>query len=307
MIHDKELYRIIQAINIPVGSETSDGRFRDIQRLKAIEEEINENNSPYYLIDGREENYYHLYGKKNLSDLYRINNRILLISSHADNLQDEAVYHDHGKYIEGTFDNVVTNAVCVYLMNNLELPENVLFAFTANEEDDSMGAKKLAKRMKDIFGEGNVDVIVLDVTCGGYKEIDYKIENDFIYKKYNGRSLFKKVCDSISGLGYKWDYMEAPPVGKEENPQEYFDIKDIVKNSGCRMMAQYSNEDMWEDEATEYDEADFNVFSLCLTTSAKDDVEMHDNKGFYILKESLCNYTYTLYRMIIKSQPVNNA
>ena len=290
----------MRTINIPVGSETHDGTFKDLERLKTIEEEVKNSCSQYSLVDGKEENYYHLYAQDTLSNLKRSDKNIILISSHADNLQDISLFNEYDDYVEGTLDNVGTNAICVYLMKNILLPTNVIFAFTADEEVDSTGARKLSERLKEIFGENRVNVIVLDVTCGGFKEIDFTVENDFIYIEKNGETYFRKICDSISELQSKWKYVAAPIEGKKKNFNDYIDVKDLVKTSGCNSINQYLNEDLWVDEACEYNEAGFNVFSLCLPTSAKNDVTMHDNKGFYISKNSIPNFTKALHKMIIE-------
>lgn len=301
MIDNEELYRLLQKLEIPCVSKNSDSSFSDTRRLDAIQEEVEKSNSRYRLINGKK-NYYKLYGQMKLEDLSKEYDRVILVSSHADNLQSEPRYQDVGDEIRGIFDNAGTNAVCTYIMKYASLPQNVLFGFTSDEEYGSKGAKKLAKKLKKYFGEGNVDVIVLDVTYGWQDGVDFTIENDFIYEKYQGELFIKKVCQAANDSGYSWQFLMADEDDKSMNFDEYISSDTIAgymkkyseATGGCKTVVYAEG----PDESAEYDENDLNVFSLCLPCSADSGYEMHSPEGFMISKRVVCNYTDFLMKVL---------
>ena len=108
---------------------------------------------------------------------------MIIISSHVDcehKITDcfSEVCDTDNSLIKGTYDNLLTNASIVSLMLEGELPENVLIAFTGDEEVGSKGARKLTKYLK----KNSIEIkcaIVLDVTDMGWKEAaDFTVEND---------------------------------------------------------------------------------------------------------------------------------
>ena len=301
MIVKEELYRLLQKLEIPCVSKNSDGSFSDIRRLDAIREEVEGSGGKYKLINGKK-NYYKLYGQMELEDLAKEYDRAILVSSHADNLQPESRFLDMGDNIRGTFDNAGTNAVCTYIMKQGGVPKNVLFGFTADEEYGSKGAKKLANKLKKYFGEGNIDVIVLDVTYGWQDGVDFTIENDFIYKKYQGEMFIKKVCQAANDSGYSWQFLMADQDDKSMNFEEYISSDEIASYmkkyseaaGGCKTVVYAEG----PDESAEYDENDLNAFSLCLPCSADSGHEMHSPEGFMISKRVVCNYTDFLMKIL---------
>lgn len=64
-IDKRELFRLLKKIEIPVGTDTEDGKFSDLRRLKTIQKEVEESNSNYRYINGKN-NYYKLYGQDTL-------------------------------------------------------------------------------------------------------------------------------------------------------------------------------------------------------------------------------------------------
>lgn len=109
--------------------------------------------------------------------------------------KDQTKGHEelNSDYINGCFDNASTNAVCVYLMENMTLPQNVIFVFTADEEYDSEGSKHAANELRKYFGKEKINAIVLDVTYGFQDGVDFTIENDFIFKEFDGER-FQYIC-----------------------------------------------------------------------------------------------------------------
>lgn len=203
-MNKEELIRLLQVTEIPVGSETKDGKFKSLERLNVIQKEVETSGSRYKLIAGKN-NYFKLYGQASLEELADKYNKVVLVSSHADNLQMEPKFDDRGAMINGIFDNSSTNASCVYAMKYAELPENVLFAFTSNEEDDSKGAKKVAKKIEKYFNWMSIDAITLDVTLGLHNGADFTLENALLFKVNEGEEFLDKILNATEGADYKWD------------------------------------------------------------------------------------------------------
>lgn len=296
----KELFRLLERIEIPVGTDTPDGKFKDLKRLNIIQEEVESSELNYKYINGKN-NYFKLYGQDSLEQLSKEFDRVVLVSSHADNWQPESKYKELDETIKGIFDNAATNAICVYIMKYIELPRNVLFAFTSDEECESgCGAVHLAKKMKKYFGKGKVDIITLDVTYGWCEGADFSIENDFIYQEYNGDDFIKKVCQTANETDYSWQFIKAADDSKSDNYYEYIssDIIETYMGSGLINVSKYRSSDDGADESADYDEYDFSVFSLCLPCSANNCEEMHDDEGFEISKVGVCNYTDFLIKVL---------
>lgn len=303
-VDQKELERILQKVEIPCTSDKAEGFFTDTTRLKRIDEEIRNSMSHFQHISGRK--YYRLYGRDTLPELAKRYNNIVVVSSHADNKhrQTASRYEDKGETIKGIFDNAATNAVCTYILkyaddSNLEIPPNVLFAFTADEEENCIGAKRVAKKLKEFWNEDQISVIVLDATYGWQDGADFTIENDFIYKRNDkdtaGEKLIKKICEITGESKFKWNYLAADEDYKEDNPQEYIPSKEIAgwMPDGCKRVGVADG----PDETSEYDEHGFSTLSICLPSSADEDT-MHSPDGFEISKIGLKNYTDFLIRVL---------
>ena len=129
--------------------------------------------------------------------------RVLLISSHIDCVYSRCFCADEGGCLRGTFDNSFTNAAVLWAMINNTLPDNVVVAFTGNEESDSQGALQVAAALGNIGCEV-VAALVLDVTNEGWENgALFAIENDLgidiltgyniisSLEQYDGRFAFK--------------------------------------------------------------------------------------------------------------------
>lgn len=297
-INEKELLRLLKELEIPTGTDSNDGRFKDLKRLIKIQEEIDNYETAYKHISGK--GYYRLYGQDNLMNLSKKFDKIVLVSSHADNWQAYPRYEDRGETINGIFDNASTNAVCVYLMKNIKLPENVLFAFTSDEECNSTGAKKLAKKLSEYFDKKNISVIVLDVTYGWCDGADFTIENDFIYKGKAGETFIDKICSAANDSVFSWKFIKAAS-GAKQNFSDYIPSEEIAARmgKGCIGVSQYWSPYEAEDETAMYDEFDCSTFSLCLPCSANNCNDMHSDSGFEISKKIVCNYTEFLSKILV--------
>ena len=262
-----DLMSILQALSVP---NRDNGRaFTNTERLDAIAELLRD--SPYKRVDA--DGLFHMYARVPID---AIDGPVVIVSTHVD-----CEYHItrcFAKQVDddillGTFDNSITNASAVYLMLVDILPDNVLFAFTGDEEEGSRGAKDVARFVK----KNDLDVLnvyVLDVTEVGWKrEADFTVENDFWDEDFG-----KRVVGLARDTGYRWRYV----------PAYLDDIPSYVPRDRIKMTEAY------EDESWEYDERDLLCFSLCLPTKG----DMHCDDGILARTVSFCRYTEVLGRML---------
>lgn len=157
--------------------------------------------------------------------------RVLLISSHIDCVYSRCFCTDEGDCLRGTFDNSFTNAALLWAMINGALPDNVVVAFTGNEERDSQGAVQTVVALGQMGCEVAA-ALVLDVTNEGWESgALFTLENDLgidiltgyniisSLEKYDGRFAFKHNALPDES----WDYADygipslslCMPVGGE--------------------------------------------------------------------------------------------
>ncbi len=168
-----------------------------------------------------------LYAKRELHE----GDRVLLISSHIDCVFSNCFCNDEGECLRGTFDNSFTNAALLWNMLNNTLPDNVVVAFTGDEERDSQGAVQAVVAL----GQSGCEVsaaLVLDVTNEGWENgALFTLENDLgvdILTGYNIISLLEKYDGSFAFKhnalpDESWDYADygipslslCVPVGGE--------------------------------------------------------------------------------------------
>jgi len=269
--------------------------FYTFDRVNAIDKELN--GSKYHWIQGKK--YYRLYAQDSLENLKEKYDKITIISSHADNLQGVSSFKKISEdLVNGCFDNASTNAVCLYMMKYLQLPENVLFVFTADEENELKGAARVSKKLKEYFGNDKVNAIVLDVTYGFQGGVDFTIENDFIYEKNAGEKFMKQVCDVANASGYTWNFLYSDEGYESDDGYVRSNTIKEYMGEGCKACDEVEG----PDETGEYDDQGFNTFSQCLPCSAKNGREMHSEKGFQISLTTLSHYMDFLYRVAKASQ-----
>ena len=121
-----------------------------------------------------EEGLFLLYGKKPLQP----GDSLVLISSHIDCVFTHCFCEEEGECYRGTFDNSFTNAALLYAMQCDAFADNVVIAFTGDEEKDSGGAVALNVYLTKL--ECTVKfALVLDVTLAGWDNGKLlAIEND---------------------------------------------------------------------------------------------------------------------------------
>lgn len=154
-----------------------------------------------------------LYAKRGLGE----GDRVLLISSHIDCVYNSCFCNDEGDCLRGTFDNSFGNAAALWNMIHDRLPDNVVVAFTGDEERDSRGALQVVEAL----GEMGVEVttaLVQDVTNVGWESgALFTIENDLgidILTGYNIISSLEQYCGRFAFKhnalpDESWDYADC--------------------------------------------------------------------------------------------------
>ena len=268
--HEFELLKKINVISRDNGKE-----FTHTKRLGAIKKAAA--NTEYRLI--AEKPLFHLYAKDGLEN---IGDNIVVISSHADCVKSitEFFTEKEENLLKGTFDNSITNTAALLLMEKGSLPSNIVFAFTGDEERNSLGAKALTEFLhskgKYFFA------VVLDVTYEGYAQnMPFTVENDFWYgakPKYG--DCGKTVISAADKASEYWGFVAASRI----IVPEYIPAR-------CKLVDEYG--DLIEsacDESWLYDEYDVPCFSLCLPTCGS----MHSNAGLIAKEESFGIYVKAL-------------
>lgn len=321
-IDKKQALYLAERMSVP---SHSDGvKFVTFERLNNIEEEL-QGTKYCHMVDG---GIFRLYSQKPIEE---ISGKLLVISGHADCLQLNAVFQKkskkHPKRMVGIFDNAITNAASVYLMKYFDLPENVVFAFTgdeeweeettkvlrklgmeykktagylneficsegldADDELDMMGAYAVCKYLK--AQKKKFNTIVLDNTYSGFEEkAQFSIENDFIYRR--DKQWMDHIIQYAKATGLKWKFIPAGRGQKIERKKSYISSKRIIDmlqpENFCYVAGQI--EFALDDETYEYNARGISCFSFCLPCDADD---MHVEGGFGIRRKSYYHYIRVL-------------
>ncbi|MBO5864671.1 MAG: hypothetical protein J6Q73_01280 [Bacteroidaceae bacterium] len=154
-----------------------------------------------------------LYAKRDV----REGDRVLLISSHVDCVYSHCFYTDEGDCLRGTFDNCFTNAAVLWAMINNTLPDNVVVAFTGDEERDSRGARQVVEALGNIGLEVSA-ALVLDVTNEGWESgASFTLENDLGIDILTGYNIISSLEPFSGKFAFKhnalpdesWDYADC--------------------------------------------------------------------------------------------------
>ena len=252
-------------------------KFTEENRLNKIRELLAD--SPY------QETYTHecysLWSKVPLSKLPQ---DVILITSHTDVVgsitECSSKLDNTTGFYTGTYDNQGTNAALVIMMKEHELPENVVLAFTGDEETGRCaGAKQTAKLLRSM---GKTPIcIALDVTYEGfYQNKLYSLEN-------------------LTGAEEKLQFVDK--IGKAA-----MDIEPQDANTFCFVAADHKNMPTTIDSAHDsrstgmYDEAfayrDINckAMSICLPCSGN----MHSNTGVKVKQPVFEGYVFSLVSLV---------
>ena len=197
---------------------------------------------------------------------------LVLVSSHIDSLYTK--YHascDSGILL-GTFDNSVTNAVILSLILENRLPQQVLVAFTGDEEDESRGADQVIDILQNappnpIHPEM---VVVLDITEESYDSHSFTFEN-----------LFRASKASLS-----------VPLRFEKKRDLAQFLRDLLAPSDPIIIKEGDPDESWQ-----YDEYDLNCFAFCLPCKTITG-DMHDEEGVHVKESSVHQYANTLAEVL---------
>ena len=146
----------------------------------------------------------------------REGDRVMLISSHIDCVYGSCFCNDEGDCIRGTFDNSFTNAALLWNMLQDRLPDNVVVAFTGNEEKDSQGAVQTVVALGQMGCEV-ATALVLDVTNEGWERgALFTLENDLGIDILTGYSIISSLEQYGGRFAFKhnalpdesWDYAD---------------------------------------------------------------------------------------------------
>lgn len=142
--------------------------------------------------------------------------KVVLVSSHVDCVYGKCFCTDEGDCLRGTFDNSFGNTAVLWCMINDTLPDNVVVAFTGDEERDSRGAVQALLALGNI-GCNVSSAIVQDVTNEGWESgALFTIENDSGFdlmqaydlvaslEPYSGNFAFRHDAEPDES----WDYAE---------------------------------------------------------------------------------------------------
>lgn len=207
---------------------------------------------------------------------------IVLISSHVDVVpgitECSSILREDGLY-SGTYDNLSTNAAMTILMKEFFIPENVVFAFTGDEETGRCNGAKSAVEYLLSAGK-KVTCIALDVTYEGFYENRlYSIENCTAPKIYEERFLNKVALTAInSEKEQSFCFVKAGP----KHIPTKLDDKYLTLTTGMY------------DEAFAYRDMGCPALSFCLPCNGS----MHSNSGVYIKQPVFEGYIISLANFI---------
>lgn len=173
--------------------------------------------------------------------------------------------------LKGTYDNSITNTAVLYLMMHNKLPDNVIVAFTGDEERHSCGAIAVTEYLRT----HNIPFkcIILDVTDAGWeKKALFTVENNFF-----DNVMGKKVIETVKPYVSKWLFV----------PEELYNVPAYVPKECVH------DKKSEQDESWDYDELEIKCFSLCLPVKG----DMHSDDGVYARLLSLKAYVDVLQEL----------
>ena len=217
----QDFFDILQTVT--VGCKDNGKCFTVTDRVAVIEQML-------------EQTDYKLIGRQPLALLYakrevREGDRVLLISSHIDCVYGSCFCNDEDDCMRGTFDNSFTNAALLWNMLQDRLPDNVVVAFTGDEEKDSQGAVQTVVALGQMGCEV-ATALVLDVTNEGWESgALFTLENDLGIDILTGYNIISSLEQYGGRFAFKhnalpdesWDYADygipslslCVPVGGE--------------------------------------------------------------------------------------------
>ena len=238
-----------------------------------------------------------LYSKAPLESLTET--PVILISSHVDVVNEirqcfsevlwsNALKRGTDVTLHGTYDNSITNAACVNMMKYQDLPEQVIFAFTGDEETGNCrGAREAISHLTASLGyrKENITVLVTDVTYEGMKQgVDFTVENA------SCKDVTRCVPSYLMDTNQKFLYV----------PHGYFyfkdkeESKDIILHSHILPPSYISPSVCMFDEGNVYTGRGVETYSCCIPVGGGG---MHSQTGVYTTLDTFLNYEETLSRV----------
>ncbi len=243
-------------------------------KLEAIKKELE--CTEYHII---EKDHFLFCHRPTLKDLDK-NSEIIIVSSHADNVEEItkpfSELSENNQYLKGTYDNLGTNAASTILMQENQMPDNVIFAFTANEESGKCtGLKAIVDNLRNL-GYNNLKGIALDVTYEGYDEgMLCSLENmstDMIETSY--QTLLSLEPEDTQTF-------TVTPISNKKRPK---DLNDEYDSGSTGMF----------DEGMAFKKRNVPACSLCLPC----DGDMHGNSGVKVRQPQFEGYVLSLEALI---------
>lgn len=252
----QEILKLLEELNVMCRDNGKNFLEEESPRLEVIKEKLK--NTAYKC---QEAPLFLLYHKKQWSEY---GEDTLLISTHID-CAYPYMSQCFSKIIAenellGTYDNSITNTAVLQLMLEDKLPDNVIVAFTGDEERQSKGAINVTAflRKKKIAFK----CIVLDVTDNGWQEeAAFTLENNF-WKKAFG----KKVMVLMVNNANNWSFVSSDP----DAVPKYIPAEKVICDPWSNSPIEAEPDESWD-----YDEENIQCFSLCLPVNG----DMHSNAG----------------------------
>lgn len=244
---DNEIYLLLKQATVDCKDNGKTFQVKD--RVEVIKEYLKD--TSYQLL--AEEDLFLLYGKI----APQKGEPVVLISSHIDCVYQRCFVAEKTETFLGTFDNSFTNAALLREMRDDNLPENVLIAFTGDEEHDSAGAIAV-----NVYLTREQHLIrfalVLDVTNAGWTDQHlFAIENDLgidlltahqiieTLKPYEEQYTFLHQAEPDE----TWDYDEygipcmtlSAPVGGNMHGEEGVFVRKQTFPVYCEVLSKLAN------------------------------------------------------------------
>lgn len=264
---------VLDKITLPARSNKKG--FYETEKLDAIKDLISNVDCGFKVI--HESKHSLIFGKGSLC----VGKESILISSHADIVKGITKVSSELKdgFYHGTYDNLGTNAsaVSIMLLEGNNLPDNVYFAFTSEEETGRcLGATDAYKFIHDST-KINPLCVALDVTDEGY--YDNKLG-----------SLEGLSANKNTALKIKRSFMDT------EGENKSFCVVKMSKKDISPFDKEYINGGITVfDESVHFGKKlKQNAFSFCLPTSGA----MHSNSGLDVKEPVFIGYILSLMSFI---------
>ena len=250
--------------------------FTETEKLEAIEKELE--GSAFKRVKSTD-NHFSLWAQTTFRNCDKTK-PIFLVTSHADNVSaittPSSKVSKDGWFYHGTYDNLGTNAASVILMKEHKMPDNILFAFTANEENGKCtGLKHIVEQLWN-SGYEKICGIALDVTYEGFDEgYLYSLENA------SNESFIESISKAVMNM---------------EPKNRTFSFTALDKNNiPANLPQKYLSTDYgWFDEAMAFAKLGVPACSFCLPS----DGQMHGNSGLDVRQATFEGYLLSLTSFI---------